>query len=70
MTLAPGSIALIIDSGEFYVLDSSSEWVNVTTPETAAKSLTMTKTTLSRTEVEENDVVLGDTEIEQETESK
>jgi hypothetical protein len=30
----------------------------------------MTKTTLSRTEVEENDVVLGDTEIKQEPESK
>jgi hypothetical protein len=70
VTLAPGSIALIIDSGEFYVLNSDSQWTNVTNPETGTKSLTMTKTTLSRTEGEENDVVLGDTEIKQEPESK
>lgn len=30
--LAPGSIALVISTGDFYVFNGSENWVNVTTP--------------------------------------
>ena len=41
--LAAGSIALVIATGDFYVLNGSGEWVNVTATEEPAASVNSTR---------------------------
>lgn len=67
--IAAGSICLVIETGDFYVLDGNDNWVNQTGESTAASALSTT-TINSRTikqglddvtnEVTENADILGD----------
>lgn len=82
--LAAGSIALVIATGDFYVLNGSGEWVNVTATEEPAASVNSTRgakaadpeeITVETPEKEEkesveNDKLDGDTESEQRTTRK
>lgn len=82
--LAAGSIALVIATGDFYVLNGSGEWVNVTATEEPAASVNSTRgakaadpeeiivETPEEEEKEsvEDDKLDGDTESEQRTTRK
>ncbi len=81
--LAAGSIALVIATGDFYVLNGSGEWVNVTATEEPAASVNSTRgemkaadlITVETPEEEEkesveDDKLDGDTESEQRTTRK
>lgn len=83
--LAAGSIALVIATGDFYVFNSSGEWVNVTATEEPAASVNSTRGETKAAGIEEvnvetpeeeekesveDDKLDGDTESEQRTTRK